>query len=237
MPSKHRAAPAATRIGCDIEEDRNVGLSEATFGSRYLERVFHPSEIDQAESFGGRGRRVAFLTGRFAAKEALFKTLGADDADTVLWRDIEIAASPGGPEPVLHRSARGAAARSGLTAFSVSISHGRGFAVAAAVAIAALPPSSPHPSERKAPTPVNDTRMDDRIREILAAHARLDTDASALAAGDDLYAAGMSSHASINVMLALEDEFDIEFPETALTRSTFASIERIRSEVKALDLD
>ena len=35
----------------------------------------------------------------------------------------------------------------------------------------------------------------------------------------DLYAAGMTSHASVNVMLALEDAFDIEFPDELLTKS------------------
>ena len=30
---------------------------------------------------------------------------------------------------------------------------------------------------------------------------------------DDLYLLGLTSHATVNVMLALEDEFEIEFPE------------------------
>ena len=38
----------------------------------------------------------------------------------------------------------------------------------------------------------------------------------------------MTSHASVNVMLALEDEFDIEFPEAMLRKSTFESIAAIR---------
>ena len=37
----------------------------------------------------------------------------------------------------------------------------------------------------------------------------------------------MSSHASVNVMLALEDEFDVEFPERFLKRTTFESIENL----------
>jgi acyl carrier protein len=45
---------------------------------------------------------------------------------------------------------------------------------------------------------------------------------------DDLYQAGMTSHASVNVMLALEDEFDIEFPEAMLRKSTFESVAAIR---------
>ena len=47
-----------------------------------------------------------------------------------------------------------------------------------------------------------------------------------------LYAAGLTSHASVNVMLALEDAFEVEFPERYLRRSTFESI---ASLLEALD--
>ena len=73
-----------------------------------------------------------------------------------------------------------------------------------------------------------------RIRQVLARHARLTTDADTLADDGDLYQAGMSSHASVNVMLALEGEFDIEFPDHMLTRSVFASIAAIRGAVAEL---
>ena len=73
-----------------------------------------------------------------------------------------------------------------------------------------------------------------RIRAILAQHARLAKDATALTDDADLYQAGMSSHASVNVMLALEGAFDIEFPDHMLTRSVFASVGAIRSAVEEL---
>ncbi len=50
----------------------------------------------------------------------------------------------------------------------------------------------------------------------------------------DLYDAGMTSHASVNLMLALEDEFDVEFPDELLTRSVFSSIESIKSAIFGL---
>ena len=50
----------------------------------------------------------------------------------------------------------------------------------------------------------------------------------------DLYQAGMSSHASVNLMLALEDAFDLEFPERLLRRQTFESIAAIREAVEEL---
>lgn len=73
--------------------------------------------------------------------------------------------------------------------------------------------------------------FDAKIRAILAKHGRLAADPAGLGATADLYQAGMSSHASVNVMLALEGEFDIEFPDELLKRSVFASIASIRDAV------
>jgi acyl carrier protein len=50
----------------------------------------------------------------------------------------------------------------------------------------------------------------------------------------DLYELGLTSHASVNVMLALEDEFDIEFPDEVLKKSTFASVCNIQQVVEDL---
>lgn len=73
-----------------------------------------------------------------------------------------------------------------------------------------------------------------QIREVLAAHARLGTPVSAIKDDSDLYAAGMTSHASVNVMLALEDLFDVEFPDELLRRSTFASINSIGEAIDSI---
>ena len=73
-----------------------------------------------------------------------------------------------------------------------------------------------------------------RIRRILKDHAHLDTPVEALSASSDLYQAGMTSHASVNVMLALEGEFDIAFPDHMLKRSMFDSIASIQSAVEEL---
>ena len=73
-----------------------------------------------------------------------------------------------------------------------------------------------------------------RIRAVLAAHGRLGTDASQLRDGDDLYAAGLTSLASVNVMLALEAEFDLEFPDQMLNRSVFSSVAAIEAAVRKI---
>ena len=76
--------------------------------------------------------------------------------------------------------------------------------------------------------------MVEEIREVLAGHARLAVAADDLPTDADLYEAGMTSHASVNVMLALEDRFDVEFPDSMLTRSAFESIDAIAAAVGQL---
>ena len=72
------------------------------------------------------------------------------------------------------------------------------------------------------------------IRTILGAHGRLAVDVVSLTDHADLYQAGLTSHASVNLMLALEEHFDVEFPERMLRRGAFASIAAIRSGLEEL---
>jgi len=76
--------------------------------------------------------------------------------------------------------------------------------------------------------------MDQEIRRVLADHARLPVDAGTIGDHDDLFQLGLTSHASVNVMLALEDAFDIEFPEPMLRKSTFESVAAIRGALTHL---
>jgi acyl carrier protein len=76
--------------------------------------------------------------------------------------------------------------------------------------------------------------MNGEIRRVLREHARLPVDALNLDDDADLYQAGMTSHASVNVMLALEDHFDVEFPDSMLKRSVFESISSIAAALQEL---
>lgn len=76
--------------------------------------------------------------------------------------------------------------------------------------------------------------MTDRIRRIIADHGRLTTPVEGLGDDADLYQAGMTSHASVNLMLALEEEFDVEFPDAMLKRSVFESVDSIRVALEEL---
>ena len=75
------------------------------------------------------------------------------------------------------------------------------------------------------------------IRRVLRDHARLAVDADAIAAHADLFQAGMSSYASVNVMLALEDTFDVQFPDRMLKRSVFESIAGMAAAIGELQAE
>jgi acyl carrier protein len=73
-----------------------------------------------------------------------------------------------------------------------------------------------------------------RIKQVLATQAELNQDASKLDLDDDLFAAGMSSRATVGVMLGLESEFDIEFPDAMLRREVFESVRAIGTALGSL---
>jgi acyl carrier protein len=73
-----------------------------------------------------------------------------------------------------------------------------------------------------------------KIRQILSHHARLPVPVERLRDDSDLYNAGLTSLASVGLMLALEELFCIEFPDRMLGRKTFQSIEAIAEAVERL---
>lgn len=75
--------------------------------------------------------------------------------------------------------------------------------------------------------------MRQRIRAIIDNHAQLTVKWESLPDNASLYDAGMTSLASVRLMLALEDEFGIEFPDHMLRREVFESVDSIH---EALDL-
>ena len=64
-----------------------------------------------------------------------------------------------------------------------------------------------------------------RIRTVLKGTDYLQVEVDSLPDDADLYAAGLSSHATVNLMLALEETFDVELPDRLLRRRTFSSID------------
>jgi acyl carrier protein len=76
--------------------------------------------------------------------------------------------------------------------------------------------------------------MTEQIRRVIREHVRLPVDVDELDDNADLYQAGMTSHASVGLMLALEDAFDVEFPDAMLTRGVFQSVASISAALGQL---
>jgi len=123
-------APRATtiRIGTDIVEVAQIAKSIASFGDRYLSRVFTEREL--AYCMSGRSDPAPHLAARFAAKEATRKAL-KDGDEAVSWRSLEVARHPDGScDMLLHGAASALAKRRGVWALSVTLSHDGAYATA-----------------------------------------------------------------------------------------------------------
>ena len=76
--------------------------------------------------------------------------------------------------------------------------------------------------------------MNTTIRELLAKFGKLPVAIDTVADDADLYAAGLTSFASVQLMLAIEEHFDIEFPDSLLNRKSFQSVDAIARTVSSI---
>ena len=226
---------APVKVGVDLADIGEVIDAVERFGDRYLHRLFTSHEIESCHG----ANAAASLAARFAAKEAVVKVLEPAGARPP-WRDIEVIRRDDGACRIrLHRRAAALAAERSVGPMSVSLSHEAGMAVAVVAAACAASVAQPFlteqsPHRRSTPmTTTEETRR--RIRDVLAEHGRLPVAVDQLSEDDDLFQAGMTSHASVNVMLALEDAFDVEFPEAMLRKSTFTSIGALQRALGTLE--
>ena len=87
-------------VGHDICDQRRIARLAARFGDRFTRRIY--SAAEQAE-LALRKNRSAYLAGRFAAKEAVYKALSATDQSGMFWRHAQTLSSSAGT-PVLSLS-------------------------------------------------------------------------------------------------------------------------------------
>lgn len=114
------------RVGIDLVQLSRVAESLATFGDRFLTRVFTPDEVAYATA--APAETVPRLAARLAAKEAAKKALSTEG---IGWRDIEVRRAPSGaPSLRLHGPAAAAAPDADL---AVSLSHEGDYATAVVV--------------------------------------------------------------------------------------------------------
>ncbi len=220
-------------MGVDLAGVADIAESIAAHGERYLRRVYTAQELRDC---AGRPRQ---LGARFAAKEATMKALG-HGGEAIPWTAIGVQLDAAGRESIILSGAAAELARArGCGSLALSIAHGRR-SVAAIVVAQREPLGACHSEisgaadkvEVTAPM-IDSTRV--KIRDVLARHARLPVAIDAIADEIDLFQAGMTSHASVDVMLALEDAFDIEFPDAMLKRSVFETIGSIAAAIAELE--
>ena len=125
---------ATLGVGVDIVEVLRIAKMIERHGDLFLNRVFTSHEVAYCAA---RKAATQHYAGRWAAKEAVLKALGAGWSQNLKWQEIELRNEPAG-RPFVHLSggARLVADRLGVSEVLISVSHCRTHAVAYATAIA-----------------------------------------------------------------------------------------------------
>lgn len=135
------AAPAGAKtaetVGVGLDVLDREELRRLVTRPWFLGFAFAPEELTAAAAMGEE-RRLEFLAGRFAAKEAVLKALGTGMLQGIAPREICVGRADDGSPRV---SLRGRAARPRGLSVAVSITHKRD--VVAAVAIIRPHPTTP----------------------------------------------------------------------------------------------
>lgn len=146
-------------LGTDIIETVRISEMMERHGETFLNRVY---TVDENRYCQRKRMAAQHYAGRWAAKEAVMKTLGTGWAKGVGWRDIEVCTSRSGqPWIALHGGAREIAESLGIRHMLITISHCRAYATATAIAVGRLPEGSPRSNVSDDDIrPEDDPRMD-----------------------------------------------------------------------------
>ena len=120
-------------IGTDIIECERIAEMLAKHDDIFRERVFTAYEIEYCSA---RKASAQHYAGRWAAKEAILKSMGTGWAKGIKWTDIEIKTLPGG-KPIVEIGgvARDVCDSLGIDEILISISHTKEYATAFATAV------------------------------------------------------------------------------------------------------
>ncbi|MCL4137574.1 UNVERIFIED_CONTAM: hypothetical protein GTU68_025354 [Idotea baltica] len=120
-------------LGTDIVEIERIGEMIERHGELFLQRVYTEREIVYCQK---RKECFQHYAGRWAAKEAVMKTLGTGFTKGVGWQDIEIVnIKSGKPIVELSGGAKNVAGLRGIDDVLITISHCRSYATATAIAM------------------------------------------------------------------------------------------------------
>ncbi len=121
-------------LGVDLISVERVRKAMERSGERFKNRVFTAAEQAYCDAMKMKNQHYA---ARFAAKEAVMKSLGIGWAKGVAWTDIGVVNLPSGqPSIELEGKVEEVAREKGAAAIHVTLSHQSGCALAAAVAVA-----------------------------------------------------------------------------------------------------
>jgi holo-[acyl-carrier protein] synthase len=124
-------------LGTDIIETVRIGQMIERHGEHFLQRVYTEQEIRYCQR---RKEAVQHYAGRWAAKEAVMKTLGTGFTLGVGWSDIEVCTHKSGqPYIVLSGGAADMSKKLGIDEILITISHCRTYATATAIALQRSP--------------------------------------------------------------------------------------------------
>ena len=118
-------------IGCDIVEHKLTSKLGWDKKTKRLSRIFSKKELSNLYS----NKKIEFLSGRFAAKEAILKCLGTAIEDGITLADVQILRDKNGkPTVKLHGTIKAIAEKLKVRSIQISISHSTKYSVAFAIA-------------------------------------------------------------------------------------------------------
>ena len=125
------------RVGCDVQSIDDVRAAIDSAGDRYLRRVLGREERAEATRLATPDLLQRYVSGRFAAKEAVYKALRVRPDIALGWSQIQILADEAGaPRVRLTGAAAELSTAAGIDDIAISISHAGSFALAVATAVA-----------------------------------------------------------------------------------------------------
>ncbi|QDT93468.1 holo-ACP synthase [Gimesia algae] len=120
-------------LGTDIVEISRIGQMIERHGDTFLSRVFTENENTYC---GSKKNKEQHYAGRWAAKEAVMKTLGTGFIKGIGWKEIEVVnLQSGKPTIVISGGVERHAGEMGISEILITISHSREFATATAIAV------------------------------------------------------------------------------------------------------
>ena len=118
-------------IGTDIVQVERMRELLTEHGEKFLKKIFTATELDDAAK---RADKIIFLSGRWAAKEAVSKALKCGIGKDCAWKEICVANdNNGAPHVTLSGKALQLASRMSVANIQISISHEKDYAVSLVV--------------------------------------------------------------------------------------------------------